>query len=100
MVSFEMYVRPFIGRMMGRDKLFKNSIYAKASNNFEHKKGRTDFTRVIIEKKDGEYFFKSTGMQGSGILTSMSKADGIAVFSEDKADIKKGDKLQIYLLKE
>ena len=100
MVCFEMYVRPLIRKMMGQNMLFRKSIYAKASHNFEHKEGRTDFTRAVIEKKNGGYFFKSTGMQGSGILTSMSEADGIAVFPEDKADIKKGDKLQIYLLKD
>ncbi|MHB8280306.1 MAG: gephyrin-like molybdotransferase Glp, partial [Candidatus Humimicrobiaceae bacterium] len=77
-----------------------NSIYAKSSYNFEHKEGRTDFVRVIIEKKGSEYFFKSTGTQGSGVLTSMSEADGIAIFPEHKGNIKKDDEMQIYLLKE
>lgn len=100
MVCFEMYVRPLIKKMMGIDKPFRNSIYAKSSYNFEHKEGRTDFVRVIIEKKGSEYFFKSTGTQGSGVLTSMSEADGIAIFPEHKGNIKKDDDMQIYLLKE
>lgn len=100
MICFEMYVRPLIKKMMGMDKLFRNSIHVKASHNIDHKEGRTDFARVIIEKKGDEYFFKSTGMQGSGILTSMSEADGIAIFPEHKGNIKKGDEVQVYLLKE
>lgn len=100
MVCFEMYVRPLIKKMMGIDKPFRNSISAKSSYNFEHKEGRTDFVRVIIEKKGSEYFFKSTGTQGSGVLTSMSEADGIAIFPEHKGNIKKNDDMQIYLLKE
>lgn len=100
MVCFEMYVRPLIKKMMGIDKPFRNSISAKSSYNFEHKEGRTDFVRVIIEKKGSEYFFKSTGTQGSGVLTSMSEADGIAIFPEHKGNIKKDDDMQIYLLKE
>ena len=38
-------------------------------------------------------------MQGSGILTSMVLADGIALFSEDMGDIKKGSKIEVYLIK-
>ena len=100
MVCFEMYVRPLIRKMMGFDKLFRELVLAKAAHDFKHKKGRTNFVRVIIEKEDNEYFIKSTGMQGSGILTSMVKADGIAVFPENTGDIKKGDEVEVYKLKE
>ena len=100
MVCFEMYARPLIKRIMGDYNLFRHSIRAAASHDFKNKRGRTNFARVTLEKKGNEYFFKSTGMQGSGILTSMSKADGIAVFSEDAGDIKKGSKVDVFLLKE
>jgi len=100
MVCFEMYVRPLIRKMMGFDKLFKDLVLAKTTHDFKHKKGKTNFVRVIIEKEDSEYFIKSTGMQGSGILTSMVKADGIAVFPENIGDIKKGDEVEVYQLKE
>ena len=39
-------------------------------------------------------------MQGSGILTSMVKADGIAVFPEDAGNIRKGSEVEVFLLKE
>ncbi|HEY4662556.1 MAG TPA: hypothetical protein VIH07_02640, partial [Candidatus Humimicrobiaceae bacterium] len=66
---------------------------------FKNKIGRTNFARVVLEKKDDRYFFRSTGIQGSGILTSMVKADGIAVLPEDAGDIKKDSEVEVFLLK-
>ncbi len=100
MVCFEMYVRPLMRKMMGFKKLFRDLVLAKAAHDFKHKIGRTDFVRVIIEKKNGEYSFKSTGMQGSGILTSMVKANAIAVFTEGVGDIDRGGMAEVHLLKE
>ncbi|PIU28447.1 MAG: hypothetical protein COT09_04865 [Candidatus Hydromicrobium americanum] len=99
MVCFEMYVRPLIKKIIGDDNLFRPSVRARAYHDFKNKRGRTNFVRVMLEKKDNEYFFKSTGMQGSGILTSMAKADGIAVFPEDAGDIKKDSEIEVFCLK-
>jgi molybdopterin molybdotransferase len=100
MVCFEIYVRPLIKKIMGDKKIFRNSILAKAANDFEHKEGRTDFVRVVLESIDNQYYFKSTGMQGSGILTSMSDADGLAVFPESIGEVKKDTLVDVLLLKE
>ncbi len=99
MICFEMYVRPLVMKMMGNTDLFRHTVTAKASHDFKKVRGRTNFARVILMKKDGRYLFKSTGMQGSGILTSMVKADGIAVFPEDSGDIIKGSEIKIFCLK-
>ncbi len=100
MVCFEMYVRPLIMRIMGNKELFRPVIRARASHGFKRSGGRTDFARVILKKKGNKYFFESTGMQGSGILTSMVKADGIAVFPEDAGDIKKDSEVKVFCLKD
>ncbi len=100
MVCFEIYVRPLIRKIMGHKNINRPVILARASHDFKNKKGRTNFVRVVIEKKDGQCFFSSTGLQGSGILTSMIKADGIAVFPEDIGDVKKDSIVEVFLLKE
>ncbi|MCG9479215.1 MAG: molybdopterin molybdotransferase MoeA [Actinomycetia bacterium] len=97
MVCFEIYVRPLIRKMMGFEKLFRAKVIAEALHEFRNKKGRANFARVILEKKDGKYFFSSTGMQGSGILTSMVKANGIAFFPSDIGDVKKGNIAEVYV---
>ncbi len=100
MVCFEIYVRPLIRKIMGHKDLNRPVVPARASHDFKNKKGRTNFVRVVIGKKDGQYFFSSTGLQGSGMLTSMAKADGIAIFPEDIGDVKKDSMIEIFLLKE
>jgi molybdopterin molybdotransferase len=99
MVCFEFYVRPLIKLFMGEEKLFRKKILAKSSDDFKHKSGRTDFIRVKLDfLQDGTYF-KSTGMQGSGILMSMSEADGLAIFPESSGNIEKDMEIEVLLLK-
>ena len=100
MVCFELYVRPIIKKIMGDKKLFRDTITARASSDFKHREGRTDFIRVKIEKVEDKTYFKSTGMQGSGILMSMSEADGLAVFPEEIGNIEKNTEIQVYILKD
>jgi len=100
MVCFEMYVRPMIRKSMGARNLFRFEVLAEALHDFKNKKGRINFIRAIVENKDEKYFFKSTGMQGSGILTSMARANGIARFPADMGNVKKGSRIKVYLLSE
>lgn len=100
MVCFELYVRPLIKKIMGEPNLFRKKIIAKAAEDYKHKQGRTDFVRVKLEKIGSDLFFRLTGMQGSGILTSMSEADGIAEFPDDTGEIIKGSEVKVYILKD
>jgi molybdopterin molybdotransferase len=100
MVCFEMYVRPLIKKMMGDRNLFKRKITARALHEYQHKEGITDFMRVVLEKVDDQYYFKSAGKQGSGILTSMAEADGLAVFPDDRGTIFKEEPVDVYLLRQ
>lgn len=100
MVCFELYVRPLIKKIMGDSELLRGTITAKASSDFKHREGRTDFIRVKIEETEDGTYFKSTGIQSSGILMSMSEADGLAVFPEEIGNIEKNAEIELYLLKD
>ena len=54
--------------------------------------------RSVIEKRDGKYFARLTGPQGSGILTSMSLANGLVIIPEDKARMEAGDVVKALML--
>jgi molybdopterin molybdotransferase len=95
MVCFEIYIRPLIRKMMGFKELFRPIVKAEALHEFRNKKGRTSFARVILEKRDGKYFFSSTGIKGAGMLTSMVRANAIACFPPDMGDIKKGSIIEV-----
>ena len=98
MVSSELFARPAIFKMMGKKNLSKPTIEAVMENRVVNKGGRRVFARVIVDRREGQYSARLTGEQGSGILTSMTLANGLAIVPEDKAEVKVGDKLQVMML--
>jgi len=98
MVNFELFVRPAIFKMMGKNNLSKPTIEAIMENSITNSDGRRTFSRVIVEKRGGQYFARLTGPQGSGILTSMALANGLAVVPEDKPRVEKGEVVQVMML--
>jgi molybdopterin molybdotransferase len=98
MVSFELFVRPALLKMMGKQNLAKPSINVIIENTIENDAGRRIYDRAIIEKRDGHYYARLTGPQGSGILSSMSLANGLVVIPEETARVNKGDTVQALML--
>jgi len=99
MVCVEEYVRPMIRRMMGftlvhrpvRTALLEER-YAKGPDT-----GRTHFVRVRLREEDGVLHAALTGPQGSGILTSMARAEAIAVIPEETVVVNAGSNVQVQL---
>lgn len=100
MVGVEEYVRPMVRRMMGHTLLYRpvrsavfDERYAKGSD-----AGRAHFVRVLLEERDQTLHARLTGPQGSGILTSMALAMGIAVVLEDRPVVEAGQTVNVQLI--
>ena len=98
MVTFELFARPAILKMMGKKNLAKPTIEAVIEEPIINKDGRRVYTRAVVEKRNGQYFARLTGPQGSGILTSMSLANGLVIVPEDKTEVKAGEVVQVMML--
>jgi len=98
MVTFEQFARPAILKMMGKKILAKPTIQAVMANDIKNTDGRRMFTRVIVIKHEDKYYARLTGPQGSGILTSMTKANGLAIIPENSKGVKVGDMIQVQML--
>jgi len=98
MVTFELFVRPAMFKMMGKKNWAKPVIEAVIEDSIVNTDGRRIFARAVVRKRDGQYFAQLTGPQGSGILTSMSLANGLVIVPEDKAGVKKGDVVKVIML--
>jgi len=98
MVNFELFARPAILKMMGKKNLAKPTVEAIIEDSIENTDGRRIFARALVEKRGKQYFARLTGPQGSGILTSMSLANGLVIVPEDKAGVEKGDVVQVMML--
>ncbi|MCX5859326.1 MAG: molybdopterin molybdotransferase MoeA [Proteobacteria bacterium] len=100
MICFEEFIRPLIRQMIGRRNIFRSEIQARAGEVLEKSSRQTHFLRCRLYRKQGEWWGETTGPQGSGILSSMVKADGILIFSEGRERIEKGDLVRVQLLRD
>lgn len=99
MVSFELFGRPAIFKMLGRSDWRRPMIKAITRDRVENTDGRRFYARCIVEMaEDGRYYADLTGPQGSGILTSMSAANALTVIPEDQAAVEPGDEIDVIML--
>jgi len=98
MITFEQFARPAILKMMGKKILAKPVIRAVIEDDVVDTDGRRLFARVNVTKRGGQYYASVTGPQGSGILTSMAKANGLAVIPESSRGVKAGDMVEVQML--
>jgi len=98
MVTFELFARPAILKMMGKKNLAKPTIEAIIEEPVTNRDGRRVYLRAIVTKRDGQCFARLTGPQGSGILTSMTLANGLVVIPEDKSEVKAGEVVKVMML--
>lgn len=98
MVTFELFARPAILKMMGQRNLSKPMITAISESRIENTDGRRVFARAIVRREGNHYYARGTGPQGSGILTSMTRANGLAIVPEDVAAVEEGEMIQVLML--
>ncbi len=99
MICFEMYVRPALRKMLGQPLLFRPRVeaaMAEATRKGE-KDRRTYFLRVRARREARGWVASCTGPQGSGILSSMTQANAIAVIPESAGDLEAGAPVSLHL---
>lgn len=98
MVTFELFARPAIRRMLGATDLHLPSIEATLAADVHNEDGRRFYVRAWIERCDGAYLARPTGPQGSHMLTSMSAANGLVVIPEGMYLVPAGASVRALLL--
>jgi len=101
MVTFELFVRPTIRRMLGHTRLHRCPVTVTLEEPVRIGAKLTHFLRAIVTAQpDGSLTARLTGPQGSGILTSMSLANALLVVPEDRPEVPAGKRLSALLLTE
>jgi len=99
MVTFDLFVRPMIRRMLGHTRLFRRPIPVTLEEPVKIGAALTHFLRAIVSvRPDGSLSARLTGPQGSGILTSMSLANALLVVPEQRPRIEAGEIVNALLL--
>jgi molybdopterin molybdotransferase len=74
-VTFQIFIIPAIKKMFQMIASSKLTIKAQVKSALSKKKGRVEYKRGLLEQKDGVNTVNTTGLQGSNILSSLSKAN-------------------------
>jgi len=98
MVSFEMFARPAMLKMLGMTRWQRPTVEATLMDEVRHKDERRHYLRVRLEERSGGYRAYLTGGQGSGILSSMVKANGLAIIPEDWDHVPAGARVRALVL--
>jgi len=95
MLAFMLFVRPAIYKLAGRRRLFPETAEAIAVEAMSKKKGRREFKRGIVQWQNGRWEARTTGPQGSGILSSMAAGNCLIVLDEARGDVAVGETVLI-----
>lgn len=98
MVTFEQLVRPAILKMCGSQVLARPVVQAIFQEKFSKRPDRRHFLRGILWMENGMLMVRTTGSQGSGILTSMVKANGLIDIPVEVEKLKPGDVVNVQVL--
>ena len=91
LLSFMLFVRPVIYKLGGRRTLFPECWQARALEPMSKKVGRTEYKRGILRWSGSAWEVRTTGPQGSGILSSMVAGNCLIVLDEGRADVGAGE---------
>jgi molybdopterin molybdotransferase len=98
MVTFELFVRPALRRLAGDPRLFRPRARARMAEVLDNPGPRWGYLRVRLAEEADGLVALATGEQGSGILTSMLRADGLAVVPPDTR-LEPGQLVEVILLR-
>jgi molybdopterin molybdotransferase len=98
MVNFLVFVRPALLQMMGCTQPALPLLKAKCSDAIRKKAGRTEYQRGIVSTTSaGTLQVRLTGSQGSGMLSSMTQANGLIVLHHDQGNVLAGDEVDVMM---
>jgi molybdopterin molybdotransferase len=109
MVTFELFARPAILRLAGHRRLRKVQVEAIAQQAISNRSGRENFMRGALSRRpapgdappagwETPWQVRLTGEQGSGILTSMARANALVRVPKTRIRIEAGESVTVWLL--
>jgi molybdopterin molybdotransferase len=99
MVTFELFVRPVIRGQLGFGRLFRRTVPVIVEEPISLGPRLRHFLRAVVAARpDGRLGARLTGPQGSGILTSMARADALLIVPEDRPEVATGETLAALVL--
>jgi molybdopterin molybdotransferase len=99
MMAFRTFVRPLILRLLGTEDSPVPTVRAKVTRRVASALGMKTFLRVTVSESNGEYIADPVSASGSGLLSTMTQANGIVVIPEDREGVEAGEEVEVELFR-
>jgi molybdopterin molybdotransferase len=99
-VSFEIFVRPVIRRMLGHQNIYRDVVRAICAEKLTSTPGKRQFARAVLTVEDGRYVVRPSSGQGSHMLGGLSRANALVVVPESVTEVKVGEAVAVVRLDE
>ncbi len=100
MVTFELFARPAIRKLLGHREPFRRAVPVVMGEQIETPARLTHFLRVTLSQEGDALVARLTGPQGSGLLSSMAKAQALLIVPEEVDEAAPGEALRAIRLDE
>ena len=97
-VSFEVFVRPVIRRMLGVEPLLRPTVRAVCTEALTSPDGKRQFARGWLSVEDGRYVVSPFGAQGSHLVNDLAHANCLVVVPEDVTEVPAGGTVTVMVL--
>jgi len=96
-IGFEVFVRPVILKLLGIEHEPRPLLKAKLTKRVSGVLGRRVYLRVNVFKRDNDFLAEPVRTKGSGLLTTMTKANGYVIIPEDREGLDQGETVLVHL---
>jgi molybdopterin molybdotransferase len=97
-VTFELFVRPFLLKLAGHRRIHRPVLWATVDEALPSTGRLTHFHRVRLQHDANGTRARLTGSQGSGLVQSLGRAEGLAVVPLGSGQIEAGTSVEVILL--
>lgn len=97
MIGFEVFTRPLILKLLGIKSEPRPVLKARLTRRIPSVLGRRVYLRVYTYERNGEFFAKPVRIKGSGVLTTMTKANGYVVIPENREGLVESETVVVHL---
>ena len=98
-VSFEVFIRPALLKMMGRHDIFRPEIWAVLESDIRGPREKIMYARVRVWRERGQWRAASTGPAGSNLLGTVTKANGLAIIPVGTDTAEAGSRVRVMLFR-
>jgi molybdopterin molybdotransferase len=100
LVTFELFARPAIRKMLGHALVFRRPIRVRLAESVSIAAALTHFLRAEVVFQNDELVARLTGPQGSGLMSSMARANALLIVPPERARVEAGEVVEALVLRD